>query len=333
MAQDFQIPQLISGGLITNYNCPSRCRHCLYNCGPLRDRDYIQPDRAHDLFTAAKSLGAAAMHIGGGEPMMQPKSLGRVLEAAGDAGMAIDYVETNSAWYRDEEQACSILLDLRQKGLRTLLVSISPFHMEYIPFAKVRGVTSACQQSGISIFPWMESFVPDIMMFDTKKNHCFDTLLDTFGKSYLSAIRSRYWIHMGGRAINTFRPLYSPVSLNRILDSAEPSCAAQLSDTSHFHMDLKDNYVPGLCAGLAIAVKDLDHPLDPETYPVITRLAQEGVRGLFEYAAATAGFADDGQTCIHKCDLCNKIRLYLFDRQLHLNELAPAGYYRKGTST
>ena len=30
MGPSFQIPHLVSGGLITNYNCPSKCRHCLY---------------------------------------------------------------------------------------------------------------------------------------------------------------------------------------------------------------------------------------------------------------------------------------------------------------
>jgi len=43
---DFTINRLISGGLITNYFCSSKCRHCLYNAGPHRDKKYIDPETA-----------------------------------------------------------------------------------------------------------------------------------------------------------------------------------------------------------------------------------------------------------------------------------------------
>lgn len=332
MTPGFRIPPLRSGGLVTTYHCPSKCRHCLYNCSPLRDKNYIKPDSAFNLFSRARSLGASSMHIGGGEPMTNPQGLGYVLEAAVNAGLSIDYLETNSFWYRNQKQACDILLGLKQKGLRTLLISISPFHVEYIPFARVKGVMDACRSVGINIFPWMETFVKDLMRLDSKKKHRFENLLETFGDSYLSDIRARYWIHMGGRALDLFRSLYTPASCDKILADADAGCAPELGDTSHFHMDLNQKFVPGLCAGLGIAVKDLRSPLDPETYPVITRLAADGIRGLYDLAASTHRFSGAGKTYISKCDLCNDIRHFLFSKNLYLNELTPAGYYNRDIS-
>ena len=152
----FEINRLLSGGLIANYHCTSRCRHCLYNCGPHRSKEYITADWAEKSFRAMKSLGCESVHIGGGEPMLQPNALGVVLEAASRTGMGIDYVETNSSWYRDPTSAAETLARLKALGLRTLLISISPFHNEHIPFAKVAGVMRACRHAGIRVFPWHE---------------------------------------------------------------------------------------------------------------------------------------------------------------------------------
>ncbi len=47
--------------------------------------------------------------------------------------MEIEYVETNSSWFKDEHSAVALLRKLMEYGLRTLLISMSPFHNEY-PF-------------------------------------------------------------------------------------------------------------------------------------------------------------------------------------------------------
>jgi MoaA/NifB/PqqE/SkfB family radical SAM enzyme len=126
--------RLVSGGLITNYFCTSACRHGLYNCSPAREKDSITPAAAEESLRAVKSLGCTAVHIGGGEPLLRPEALGEVLDAARRAGVSVDYVETNAAWFTGAESARELLAPLGEKGLRTLLVSISPFHNEHIPY-------------------------------------------------------------------------------------------------------------------------------------------------------------------------------------------------------
>ena len=120
-----KIGRLASGGIITNYFCTSACRHCLYNCGPHWEKRYIGVEVAEKNFRAVKSLGCSSVHIGGGEPLLRPEELGAVLDAARRSGISIDYVETNSSWFKDPESAEAVLSGLRPKGLHTLLVSIS----------------------------------------------------------------------------------------------------------------------------------------------------------------------------------------------------------------
>lgn len=139
---ELNIRQLMSGGLITNYFCTSRCGHCLYNCSPNWEKEYITAQTAEKNLRAVRSLGCRSVHIGGGEPLLRPGGLAAVLKIAAELGVAVEYVETNSSWFKDAGSAEAFLTDLHARGLETLLVSISPFHNEHIPFFKAKGVLS-----------------------------------------------------------------------------------------------------------------------------------------------------------------------------------------------
>jgi MoaA/NifB/PqqE/SkfB family radical SAM enzyme len=78
----FRIKHLVSGGIITNYFCTSKCRHCLYNCGPLRERKYMDTETAEDHFQGVHFMGCHSYYIGGGEPLLRPDNLADILGVA-----------------------------------------------------------------------------------------------------------------------------------------------------------------------------------------------------------------------------------------------------------
>jgi hypothetical protein len=105
---------------------------------------------------------------------------------------------------------------------------------------------------------------------------------------------------------------------------------AELSDTSHFHVDVHGCYVPGLCTGLAIDVPDIERPLDPSRYPLVTLLHHGGIGALLVLATREHGFAADPAGYIGKCDLCVAVRAHLVATAPGAYpELAPAGFYRE----
>jgi len=325
---EFVINHLRSGGLITNYFCTSSCKHCLYNCSPHWEKRYIDPSTAEKNLSAVQSLGCRSVHIGGGEPLLRPDKLGTVLEVASEVGVTVDYVETNASWFRDIDSAKDLLSQLRGKGLRTLLVSISPFHNEQIPFSRVQGVIEAARLVGVGIFPWINDFISDLSQFDPAKTHGLDEYRKVYGDYYLIQILQRYWIHLGGRALETFRPLLAKKTLERILTENPAGCAAELTDTSHFHIDLFGNYIPGLCSGLAIFRDDLGAPLSEERYPILMNLFYDGIRGLFKFAKENFGFSPQRINYINKCDLCTEIRTQLVNNDYRIsNELEPQEFY------
>jgi hypothetical protein len=134
----------------------------------------------------------------------------------------------------------------------------------------------------------------------------------------------RYWTHIGGRAVYTYKDVFPLQSLEKILDS--PPCS-EPEDTTHFHMDLYGNYIPGLCSGLAIRMEDLGKPLDEEEYPVLTMLFNKGIASFMQFAREEYAFEPQKQY-LNKCHLCNDIRLFLVrEKQLNTHELKPDGYY------
>jgi hypothetical protein len=324
----FSVKHLASGGVISNYYCVAQCGHCLYNCSPHRPNEYLDAAGAETIFQHILSMGCHSVHIGGGEPLLSPPKLIEILEIARSAGMGIDYVETNSAWFKDQEQAATVLERLSAAGLHTLLVSISPFHNAAVPFARVMGVIDACRRSGMQVLPWVNAFVRDLSRLDQSRTHTMVEFEKVFGPHYLKRIPDRYWIHLGGRALQTFRSVYMLQPLDQILDGSPLSCASALGDTSHFHIDLYGNFIPGLCAGLAIAMEDLGRPLDADRYPLLHRLAVTGIRGLYHSAVEEYGYVPLRSAFLNHCDLCNDIRLFLIRKgSLFFRELNPSGHY------
>ena len=315
------------GGIITNYYCTSKCRHCLYACSPYWDKEYIDRTTLERVLTKVRSLGCSSVHVGGGEPFLNRDGLRMVLETAREMGVSVEYVETNSSWFKGDSEADAVLKDLQQAGLRTLLISMSPFHNEFIPFRKVKGVIEACRRRGMAVFPWIPDFYPEIDTFDDARTHDLSEYRDRFGNDYLARIPGRYWIHYGGRALYTFAGVFQPESRDVILSGNRGGCR-ELLETGHFHFDLNGCYIPGLCSGLAIRSPDLGRPLPVDEYPLLTVLYNDGINGLLEMARRDYGFQERTEY-LSKCHLCTEIRRFLvLEKEIQTKELGPAGFYR-----
>jgi hypothetical protein len=125
-------------------------------------------------------------------------------------------------------------------------------------------------------------------------------------------------------------------SVDRILQSNHGPCN-ELFDTSHFHIDVYGNYIPGLCTGLSLDHEDLGKPVDPERYPFLYALMTGGIGALLAIAEEQYGFRheNDSSTAsevndsyVSKCGLCYRIRRFLVvDRNVESPDLQPKQYY------
>ncbi|MDY6988437.1 MAG: radical SAM protein [Thermodesulfobacteriota bacterium] len=326
LRKPFVIPPLNSGGLITNYYCTSRCRHCLYACSPSWERQYIDAETTEKTLARIKALGCHSVHIGGGEPFLNVTGLQMVAETAGFLGVDIEYVETNSSWYRGKDATCLALSSLKAKGVPMVLVSISPFHNEHIPFYKVKGVIDACKAVKMKVFPWISDFYGEIDAFDDTSPHALEEYENRYGPNYLKNLPARYWIHFGGRALKTFAPLLGTRPYEEILSSNKGGCF-ELLNVNHFHFDLFENYIPGLCSGLAIHRDDVGEEITAGKYPLLSSLFYKGINGLFELGCREHGF-EPAESYMSKCDLCLDLRRHLvLNEETTYRELEPQAFY------
>ena len=133
---------------------------------------------------------------------------------------------------------------------------------------------------------------------------------------------------MGGRALETYRPLLGQKTFHQILNESGGNCCGELSNVGHFHIDLFGNYIPGLCSGLSIAIEDLGKPLSDETYPILITLYRHGIRGLVKLAENYGGFSPQKDLYLNKCDLCTEVRSFLVQNDYHVSEeLNPVAFY------
>jgi hypothetical protein len=264
--------------------------------------------------------GCSSIHVGGGEPLLQVEKLFEAIDVITNYGIDIEYIETNASWYNEDKKR--ILHILKEHGIHTLLISISPFHNEFVPFEKTKALIAACNTAGIHVFPWVMDFYRDLSVFDSSCTHSLEEYESYFGKGYVASIPHKYWIHFGGRAVKLFKSYYRTKLLEEIL--ASPPCR-ELTNTSHFHFDVYGNYIPGLCSGLAIRADDIGKEID-STYTFITTLYYDGIAGLYRLAQHEGFVAD--RSYLNKCDLCLHIRsFFVIQKKMNTQELQPVEFY------
>ena len=321
-----KIDRLVTGGIITNYKCSSKCRHCSYSSSPKWPDDYMTPSMADEIFTILKGLGCYSVHIGGGEPLLKPDKILGILEAAQRSDIDIEYIETNASWHRDEASTLAVLKELKNRGVHTLLISIDPYHNEYIPFWKVKALISACSRAKMNVFPWLMDFWEDIDAMDEYSPHSLDEYARLFGRDYLMSLPERYGLNLKGRAFKTYNPVMKMQPLERILEESQP--CRLLSGIYHFHVDLYGNFIPQPCPGFSIPLRELAAGADPDRYRIFSIMHSVGIEGFTELAGKEYGYIPKAEYS-GKCHLCYDIRNYLvLELGLDLPDLKPDGHYR-----
>jgi hypothetical protein len=325
MGATLTLPALRGGGIALGWKCSSRCRHCLYGCGPHRRDgrvDRTELDQLLDLL--ADRAPYARYHIGGGEPFLDVDLLERTIAGLAERGLALEYVETNAGWVDSTDHAARVLERLARVGLECVLVSVSPFHAEHVPFSRTRQLISAAGRALKSgAFVWLPHMIPDLSGLPDGERLAFEREIDQRGDAYALSIGDRYGLIPGGRAGRYLARHGRRIPWRDVADDA--GCRDRLLNTTHFHVDGDGLYVPGLCAGLALPLEELPGPIDLDRYPVLaTLLETDGLTALVERAIELGFDPLDGYA--GACDLCTHVRSFLFERERSA-ELGPAGFY------
>ena len=322
------IPPLVDGGVMLSWRCSNACRHCLYRCSPKQPDEWMTPDLADRVFEAlAKEPYLQTIHLAGGEPTLRMDLLVEVIRIARRRGVRLSYVETNAQACVDAEAALGVMRRLLEAGLPGILISVSMFHNEFVPFRSTRHAVEAAHEvfGPNRTYVYMPHLYEILAQMPDDGRHT----LAEFGRHVgmedrPDRLARLYSVIPGGRAVEALRDAWParPAESFRGGD-----CASELLGTTHFHIDPRGTLFTGLCAGLAAgSVEDLHPLIDGESHPVFHRLLADGPCGLMDLAIEKHGYEERLGGYVSPCDLCQDVRRHLH-RAGGYPELRPASFY------
>ncbi len=310
-------------GIITNYNCTAACRHCMFASSPDRPHEYITAETSAKLASLLKEAGTREVHIGGGEPFMNFPALCTLIEELNKNKISISYIETNGFWGKDENLIKERLLKLRSLGVGAVMVSLDPFHMEFVPLDNVLRLLKALYKMEFDYFIWKEEYYEELMYYSRSTPYSHEEIKEILGKDYVVKTAEEYGVGMNGRALSIAGEIYPNRPAEAFL-TLRP-CHSQ-PDIMHCHLDLYGNIVPSGCPGIAAEARDyLSCNVTEDKYPVYGRLINGGVEALYRYAV-DKGFVPDPEGYPTRCTLCYAMRSYLV-KHCPSPDLAPGCFY------
>ncbi|NLG83437.1 MAG: hypothetical protein GX493_02255 [Firmicutes bacterium] len=250
---------------------------------------------------------------------------------AAEAGIPSLFVETNGFWCTDEKTTCQRLLELKSLGLKGILISVNPFYLEYVPFARTRRAVTIA----------VEIFGPDVIVYQMEYYRRF-LRLGIEGTLPLAEYLRREgvtdFLHgaefflMGGAIYRLAAKGLLPFVRRPARAFLAGGCRPPFLRAWHNHFDNYGRFLPGYCAGLSLGdYRELPHllrrPLTEEETPILWYLAREDLVGLFRFAVKL-GYKEDGAGYFSRCHLCLEIRRFLA-RTGRFAELGPPEFYAR----
>jgi Radical SAM superfamily len=126
-------------GIVLTARCNASCTHCSKSYGPYRS-EHLELETIFRLMNEAAEIEDGeplSFELTGGEPFLDFDSLVQVVTHGGKLGATISCV-TNAFWAIDEERTETKLRLLHEAGLTALAVSVSRFHLEYVPLQRAQ---------------------------------------------------------------------------------------------------------------------------------------------------------------------------------------------------
>jgi len=317
-------------GIILSYRCLTRCKHCLYACGPEWKEWFDLADLREAIAVTRAWKHRFQVHLTGGEPFLDPALLEEAVSIVADAGIP-QYVETDAFWCTDEDSAHERLTRLRDRGLGAILISCSPFQCEKIPLARVLLCASVSSQvfGRQNVIMYLPQWARIIAEFGTDRPVPLRAYLDRYGSEKgAELLWEGYELIGGGRSSYALGHLTKKYPASAF---SEDNCRHELLFPHHSHFDLYGNHISWFCGGLTVGrwrnLAQTIHDFEQGRFPHIIRtLVAGGPYALFKFACQAYGYKEEPRGYTSKCHLCVDVRKHLSTCD-EFPELRPKQFY------
>lgn len=337
--EKFLVPKPLSGGLILSYRCSGECKHCMYFGTPKWNNIWInQRDLEKILVKLSENIEASpygpnnvslnyGLHLTGGEPFLNYDILLKSVQIANEFQIPSLFVETNCFWCKTDELTKEKLTELRNNGLKGILISVNPFILEHIPFEKTeRAIRLSKDIFGKNVMIYQLFYYYQFKGLGLKEKLPLEQYLKIM---HIDDLQKKVELFKMGRAVYSLQHLYKKHPPSSFFNE---NCYSELVRNWHNHFDNYGNYIPGYCGGLSWGdIRDLDslsnEGIDLEDFPVLKCLIRGSMKDLYHYVINNFEYQEVPDGYISKCHLCTDIRRKIALNTDKIKELNPREFY------
>lgn len=120
--------------LLTN-KCNIKCEHCLINAGP-ENKDLFDIYCIDNIINGMNMVGIKVVGITGGEPLVFKKYLKYLCCKFNEFGIS-SMIATNAFWAPTLQDADNLVGEMKNWGVRKLILSLDEYHQKWIPAQNV----------------------------------------------------------------------------------------------------------------------------------------------------------------------------------------------------
>ena len=142
-------PPATSMALMVTRRCNMRCAHCSVESGP-ELRDEPSEGELLDRVRQAAAGEVRSINLTGGEPMLRPRTVLRLVREARRLGVATS-LTTNGSWGRTAARAQRGVRALQRAGLAALTVSVDRYHDEFQGPTPALLIARAAEETGLYV--------------------------------------------------------------------------------------------------------------------------------------------------------------------------------------
>jgi len=308
----------------------------MYACSPGWQADWIFEEEAEAILSqlARRIRGSPygkdrvgvndGLHFTGGEPFLNFDLLLKLTRVADRLKISSSFVETNCFWCTDDERTAEKILQLREAGLKGMLISVNPFILEEVPFERTeRAVRIGKRLFGENLIVYQEFFFHQMKGLKMERNLSSEEYIEKAGVQSLCRIE----LLPIGRCPYQLRYLYKKLPARAFFGE---SCREELTRPWHVHIDNYFNYIAGYCGGISLGdARNFDsiwQGIDMDDHPILEALTTD-LKGLYQLGVDEWGYKERQEGYISKCHLCVDIRKHLATQTNRFKELRPIEFY------
>jgi len=300
---------IASLGLHITDRCNAKCLHCAFYCGPEIEGS-MGLKEAKRYVADAKALDAETVCISGGEPMLYPDLVEKIISECGRLSFPETWLFTNGFWAHDMSKARTVVEKLRSLGLTKIFTSIDFFHQSYIPIESVKNAIEASLESSLEVCVDARFLgAPDE---ENEFNRATRSHLEFLGNllSKVEVVKAQPMLV--GRAAEILAKRVKMKPLSEILNEKCPGAWAGGTLEVPSGVDVDEFGFVTICPGLSIgnarraSLRKIVKKYDYKNHAVIAALYDDGMKGLMNLALKN-GFAPK-EAYASGCHFCYEAR-------------------------